>query len=154
MKKLLILCLALTFTMTACSDDEDVMKTNLEGMIDGIPFEAKSASYVEDSDNKLSVEVFNLAATNGACSLSITSDVSIFFTCENTTDKQNLFVDFSSFEGQTVTMFNPDGSNNIIITEGYIQILDKTSTSLEVEMQLTQDGDNFASGVFTAEFCD
>lgn len=154
MKKLLILCLTLTFTMTACSDNENVMKTILEGKIDGIPFEAKSASYIEDQDNKLFVEVFNLADTNGACSLSITSDVSIFFTCENTTDKQDLFVDFSSFEGQTVTMFNPDGSNNIIITEGYIQILDKTSTSLEVEMQLTQDGDNFASGVFTAEFCD
>lgn len=153
MKRLSVLSLILMLAFVSCSKEAEVVNTqNLTGMIDGIEFDAKSGTVVELFDDRLSFEIYNENVGGlDPCGL-LTQDIHIYFTCEKSTDRQELFLDFTTFEGFTVTLSNPEGDKKIA-TQGFIELKSIEDDLVELTMDVQFDDDNFAKGEFAATVC-
>ncbi len=154
MKRLLLLTSLSFMFLFSCSDDSDSTPDELlNGKIDGIAFEMKTARYKVQTNGKLHFEIFNEGSSAiDVCGL-IPGDIRVFFIAENTLEKQELFIDINTLEGFTVTLFNPDGANNIIAENGYVEIISINNDIIEAEMDVKVNNENFVKGRFEAVIC-
>lgn len=154
MKHFILLSLCLTFSLLSCSDDDNTIGSSVSGKINESTFEYKSARVSESLNGKLLFEIFNETAPNpGVCGF-VPQDIRIFFSCEDTDERQDLFLDLNNFEGFTVTLFDPESANNIIATEGYFQITDRNALEISGTLDVRANSDSFVKGDFTARLCD
>ncbi|MCP4459955.1 MAG: hypothetical protein GY816_18320 [Cytophagales bacterium] len=147
--------------LISCGKDDDpdpkieFIDQALQGKIDGLDFVYGDALVKESFFNAgdLSFEIFDEAETDAACDI-ITSDLPrVIFTIPNEIGLIELSLDMGSGDGQTITLYNPDGSMNVIMTEGALEILTITSTEITGRIDAQMDSDNFVNGNFTAGFC-
>ena len=157
-RKLLFISSIIIFS--SCSKDEDngpayeFLDQDLQGTIDGEAF-VFGDGIVSSSDGELSFDLLSDMETESACEQFGFGDfVSVFFTIPEAEGIVELSLNLQSFEGQTVTMFNPETSLNVIATEGAVEITSITETSVSGKMDVKYDGENFVNGNFTAVFCD
>lgn len=158
MKNLYLLCLIFLVTsLISCSDDDsdndgpsyEFKNQELQGMIDGQAFVLGEGT-VSSSDGELSLKLLSDMETASACDQFGSGDfVRVFFTIAEAEGIVEL-----SFEEQTVTLFNPENTLNIIITEGAVEITSISESSVSGKIDARYDDENFVNGNFTAEFCE
>lgn len=145
--------------LTSCSDDDEnspkyeFIDQNLQGTINGASFTLGDA-IVEISNGELSIELFSSLETESGCDIFFGEYSSIFFDTPNEIGIKELSFDFSSFDGQTITLFDPDGNVNIIATEGALEIVSITETTVSGKIDARAGDGDFVNGNFTATFCD
>ncbi|XOV93067.1 MAG: hypothetical protein ACFHWX_23075 [Bacteroidota bacterium] len=146
--------------LTSCNKDDDgngptydFKDQNLQGKIDGIDFNLGDGA-VDLFNEELSFNLYSDQESTAACDLFGFGDfVQVFFAIPEETGLLELNLNLSSGDGETVTMFNPENSLNVIATEGAIVITEITETTVSGKMDIQFDEDNFINGNFTAEFC-
>ena len=167
--KLLLSILSLSFFLTTTSCDEDdpgssfeFIDQNLQGTIDGLPYtfgEGTADAVNIDGENELSFDLLDADENfTAVCDLfGFGDEVSILFSTPNEVGLYELFFDLSSFDGQTVTLLNPNGEggvpNNIIASTGAVEILTITDSEVTGRIDARFDGDNTVNGNFTVIFC-
>ncbi|MEO9966057.1 MAG: hypothetical protein ABJF11_09725 [Reichenbachiella sp.] len=157
-----ILFLSLIIINFSCSDDDDdggpayeFTNQNLQGQING-----KSWSFVEGvaevspfDDTKLSIEL-GAEELESPCDLFALSGLRVFFSIPHEVALTEL--NFSLEEGgQTVTLFDPDGTLNIIATEGAVEILTITDTEVtgRIDAREGGGGEDGVNGNFSVTYC-
>ncbi len=161
--------LGLVFILTSisCGDDDsgssvDFKDQNLQGTIDGLPYTYGEGFVEQETFNDMDQLSFNLFDVNeeftDVCDIfGFGEEVSVFFNVPNATGLYELSFDFSSFSGQVVTLFNPNGEDGIpqnnIASTGAIEILTISETQVTGRIDARIDGDNTVNGNFTAVFC-
>lgn len=159
----LIILLCLTLLISSCGKDDsgpsfDFKNQNLQGTIDGLPYtygEGTVELTTIDGEEELSFDLYHSSEDiSEACDFFGFGDhVNVFFFIPAKVGVYQLSFDLSSFDGQTVTLYNPDGSVNNIATLGAVEILTITETQVTGRMDARMDAENSVNGNFTVEFC-
>lgn len=155
MKLYYILSLSLTLVLFACSKDEPVA-VPLSGTIHNEAFEVGQSTYTEEEGERLQFYIFSdVELSDNPCSI-FPQGIQIFFRADNTMEKQDLFLDFSSFEAFTVSIFfsNAQEDIDIIITEGSFQIIENNNGMITADLVLRSDDGTELDGRFIAELCE
>ena len=155
--------LSVVFITSCGSDDESgpsyaFIDQNLQGIIDGISFESKGGTFSEGFDTgTLSVRIYDVSETDEVCDIFGGESVSIIFSIPETVGLYELFIDLDAFEGQTVTLVNPNGEDGIpqnnIATIGAVEILSVSDTEVKGRMDATLDAQNTVNGNFSLSSC-
>ncbi|MEP5613312.1 MAG: hypothetical protein ABJP45_13755 [Cyclobacteriaceae bacterium] len=158
----LLLSFSLLFLMSCSKDDEsdgpsyDFVNQNAQGTIDGISFTFAAGTAEKSNDGEdLSVDFYDITEelTDVCDFFGLGESVTVFFTIPNAVGLYELSFDLSSFDGRTVTLFNPDTFLNIISSEGAVEILSITETQVTGRIDARAD-DSFVNGNFTLEICE
>lgn len=155
--------LSLISLISSCKKDDEsgpsheFINQNLQGAIDGIPFtygEGTVEMITRDGKEHLSFDLYHAnEEINEVCSFfGFGNEVSAFFSIPAEVGLYELSLNFS-YGGQTVTLFNPDGTVNNIASIGAVEILTVTETEVTGRMDATLDAENTVNGNFTAVFC-
>lgn len=164
--KLLLLTtgLSLISLISSCKKDDEsgpsyeFINQNLQGTIDGFAYtygEGSVETTTRDGEGYLSFDLYHSSEdiTDICDFFGFGNEVSVFFSTPAEVGLYELSLDFSSFSGQTVTLFNPDGAVNNIASIGAVEILTVTETEVTGRMDATLDAENTVNGNFTAVFC-
>lgn len=161
----LIICFCLLIFISSCGSDDkedsgpayEFLDQNLQGLIDGISFTYGEGTVEASSfeEGELSIDLYHSdeEITDICDFFGFGEEVSVFFSIPAEVGIYELFIDFESFDGQTVTLFNPDGAVNNIASIGAVEILSITDTQVKGRMDATLDGESTVNGNFTANFC-
>ncbi|WP_370086139.1 hypothetical protein [Ekhidna sp.] len=154
--------IASVILLSSCGGDDagpayNFIDQNLQGTIDGQNF-VYGEGIVEASsfnEGKFSLDLYDeQEEITDICDFFGFGDhVSIFFEIPDEIGLYELFLNLESFEGQTVTLFNPDGSQNNIATMGAVEILSISATQVKGRMDARMDEANSVNGNFTVQFC-
>jgi hypothetical protein len=140
----------------SCSKEDETSFSfkdqNLQGKIDGLPFNF-GEGMVEDEDDTFLVSLFHEDESLSACEIGLEEYVSAFFMVPKEVGIYKLYFNLSNFDGQVVTLFNPDGFQNNIATIGAIEILTITEGGITGRMDARMDSQNRINGNFSANFC-
>lgn len=158
MKKLLLfsaICTSL-FIISCNKDDEpgpsfEFKNQDLQGMINGTAWEIASG-YAEDSpweDTDLSIELTNVFYDD-PCSEFILDGIQVFFDIPKEVGVYELKL---ATDGQTITLYDPDGSLNTIVVEGAVEITSISDSEVSGRIDGRSDDDNHVNGNFTVPFC-
>ena len=160
-----IIALATILALVACGDDDggtgssfDFIDQNLQGTIDGQSYNY-GEGFVDETTindlNRLSFSLYDISEDfTDVCDFNgFGNEVNVFFNTPAEVGLYELSLDLQNFEGQTVTLFNPDNTLNIIASTGAVEILTITSTQVTGRIDARVDGDNTINGNFTAVFC-
>ena len=166
MKNLLwaILALCSVCLFTACGDDEEddgqptgCQAATLSGMIDSETFNLGSGRAIIDNSGEVSIRLYDERETFEDPCLANDEFVNVFGTLPNAeVGRTELFLDLAAGEGQTLTFFNPDGFQNIIAADGFIEFTAVTATTIEGFMDIddgTGNPEDFLCGSFTLNIC-
>jgi hypothetical protein len=151
--------LALTFLL-ACSDDDEKSSysfkdQDLSGEIEGDSWTYEDGFVEEGTYEDEEVLDISLFLDQGvpACETFSREGDQVFFFVPNAVGLYKLNFDLSSFDGQTVTLFDDEETLNVIATEGAIEILSITETEVTGRIDARADGNNHVNGNFTVSFC-
>ncbi len=151
--------LALTLmTLASCGGDDNDGCDNqvMQGGIDGQAFTLGDGRAVVD-DNTIKLDFYGAGETfpDDICSGVSSQNVRIFGTLQSAeVGRTELNLDFSSPEtSQTLTLFNPDGSLNIIASDGFIEITAITETEVIGFLKADGGGEDVVCGTFTLTNC-
>lgn len=158
LSKALIACLVVA--NFGCGDDEgpayEFKDQNLQGQING-----KSWTFVDGNaevnsfdDTRLSIEL-GAEALEDPCDFFSISGLRVFFSVKNEVTLTELNFSLDDEGGQTITLFDPEGNQNIIATAGAIEILTITATEITGKMDARYEGDggDGVNGNFSVTFC-
>jgi hypothetical protein len=150
------LLLLLAATVFSCKDDDDGKKydfkdQDLSGQIADQNWTYDDGYAEVTGDNKLSINI--LAAHDGptGCEASWQGDM-VFFHCPNAVGLYELDFDGSGM-GQTVTLFDNEETFNYISTEGAVEIISITETTVTGRIDARGDDEFFVNGNFTIALC-
>lgn len=157
---LLIALFIATSLFTSCGNDDEAGPTysfinqNLQGTIDGIPFTLKGGRFEDGfEENEISIDLYDTNEQGDICSILFGEFVNVFFSIPRAVGLYELSFNLDSFDGRTVTLYNPDNSLNIIATEGAVEILSISDTQVTGRMDVRFDEENAVNGNFTVELC-
>lgn len=143
--------------VSACGDDEgesggvNFIDQNLQGSIDGVDFNLGEAKAVI-SNGTISVDMFDTnEEIDDVCTAFGGDEVRVFFSIPSEVGVTNLNLDFTS--GQTITLFNPATTLNIIAAEGAIEILTITETQVTGRIDARAGDGDQVNGNFTLTIC-
>ena len=168
MKKYLLYLLAISLVFNiSCSDDGDggggsdyeFLDQNAQGKINGKDFALVLGKGEMDpfDETRLSITLWSESFTD-ACGFNFGQEVSSFFTVPMQVGLYELKLDLTDFEGsQTVTLFDPDGTLNIICSDGAVEILSITETKVTGKIHAYYTGDkleNDINGNFEVTYCE
>lgn len=150
----LTLCLVI---LTSCGDDDSgpaysFDDQDLQGEIQGqdwvyLDGEAEESFFFDD---QMSIELIQ-EEIEQACGLFYSLESSVFFSVPY---EEGLFeLNLSGTTSQTVTLYVPDETLNIIATGGAVEILSISETEISGRIDARYDEDNFINGNFTIPFC-
>ncbi|MEO1255569.1 MAG: hypothetical protein AAFY41_11915, partial [Bacteroidota bacterium] len=131
----------------------------LQGQIDGFSFEYGEGTVsilASPSDgNNLFFDLYDIKEdfTDICDFIGFGDEVSVFFRVPNEVGLYELDFDLSSFDGQVITLFNPEGSVNNIASIGALEILTISDTLVTGRMDARLDSENTVNGNFSAVFC-
>ena len=143
--------MSLFLAFMSCSKDEPTVDL-LRGRINNMVFEAGHSIY-SVLDDDLQFNIFSSDFASNAPCVDLPEGVRIFFNAKSTLEKQALFLDSSSFEAFTVTIFDENLSENIIITDGFLQISEIGDDLITAQLDIKAD-DTSIKGRFMASLCD
>lgn len=163
MKKTRIFLVAMIASISifiSCKNEDPEAKynfkdQNLQGKVDGESYEFGDGHFEESQfeSDKYSIDLYDASESEDACNLFFSEHVSVFFSIPKEVGVYKLFFNLSNFTGQTVTLYNPDGSQNNIATEGAVEILTVSDTQITGRMDARMDSDNNVNGNFTVDIC-
>lgn len=147
--------------ISSCGEDDgttagnsfEFLNQNLQGQIDGITFTFGEGRVEASTGNELSFDLYDASETEAACDLFFGESVSVFFFVPNEVGVYELSLDLSTFDGQTVTLFNPDGAVNSIASQGAVEIISISETEVTGRIDARLDENSSVNGNFTARFC-
>ncbi len=150
---LLAICALVLFS---CKDDTDSCEfstTTLSGKIEGNDWTFQGGS-ATNSNGELDVDLFGMDEdlTNGPCGIFFGSSLTAFFSIPAEVGQYPLDFSFTS-GGQTVTLFDPSTANNIIVSDGCVEIVSITDTEAVLRFNIENDGNNFLRGEATLTIC-
>ncbi len=158
-KSILITCVLtlLIFTQSCGSDGESgpsyaFIDQNLQGSINGIPFVyAEGTVELTGSGDRLSFDLYDTDEIfDDVCAVfGFGEEVSVFFTGANEVGLYEL-----SLESNTVTLFDPSETLNVIASIGAVEILTITSTEVTGRIDARLDAGSTINGNFTVVFCE
>ncbi|WP_420318725.1 hypothetical protein [Ekhidna sp.] len=164
--QLLLLCFvsALILSLSSCGSDDDepsagydFIDQNLQGTIDGLPFVfgegTFEASFFTEGDISLDFHHADEQFDDVCGFIGFGDQLKVFFEITNEVGLYELFINLNTFEGQTVTLYNPEGQVHNIATFGAVEILTITDTQLTGRMDARMDAENSVNGNFTLVFC-
>jgi hypothetical protein len=151
MKFYYLLSILLFLTIMSCSKDEPT-EDLLRGTINNMAFETGQSTYSE-LDDDLQFNIFSNDFTSNDPCVDLPGGVRIFFKAKSTLEKQDLFLDSSSFEAFTVTIFDENLSLNLIITEGSFQISEIEDDLITAQLDIKADNTSI-KGRFMASLCE
>lgn len=149
--------LLMTSVLFSCGGDDDDKKysfkdRDLSGKIGGSPW-AYADGYSDISSGTASITL-TLAQDEEGCSIGFAEGNQVFFDVPAETGLYLLKFDLSgSTDNQTVTLLEIDGFVNNIATEGAIEILSITETTITGRIDAHIDGDNTVNGNFAVTIC-
>lgn len=152
--------LSFTLLTLACSDDDEgpayeFKDQVIQGQINGKPwsFVEGSAEISPFDDSDLSIEL-GAEDLEDPCDIFGSSGLRVFFTITNKVGLTELNFSFEE-GGQTVTLFDPEGTLNIIATTGAVEILSISNTEVSGRIDARYEGDSGdgVNGSFTVPFC-
>ncbi len=160
MKQLKLLSLLfLSLCLLSCGDDDDdddsgadFINQPIQGMINGNDWEASSgiAGPSPFEEGMLSIEISDMEFED-ICDEFILGGLRVLFSIPNEVGTYEL-----DFGTQTITLFDPDGSLNVIVVDGTVEIqtIDATEGgSVTGRIVGESDDENFVNGNFTATYC-
>lgn len=149
--------------VTSCGKDDsgpsyNFLNQNLQGTIDGISFNSKGGTASDGfEDGDFSISIYDTNEEGDVCDVFSSDNVSIIFSIKAEVGLYELSFDLNSFDGQTVTLLNPNGEGGIpqnnIATLGAVEVLTITETELTGRMDARMDAENSVNGNFTVQFC-
>lgn len=164
--KLLLSALLLTstlFVFSSCGDDEEnndateCSNAVASGSIDGksFNFQAGTASDVSDgvsfrmySDDVTFTDVCTFSSNFGD------DAVNLFGTLPSATvGRTALFLSPDFTDGYTITLFDAEDFNNIIATEGFIEVTEVTDTTISGFLKADAGGGDIVCGTFVLTRC-
>lgn len=164
MFKKLLFTFILSFLLTGCDQESNdgndgdssfvISEQTLTGTINGKSFTFVSGSFEEDSfdPTKISVTLYNVTLAD-VCNPGIsTGKVKVFFSIPESVGEINL--SWGESNSQTVTMYDSDGNQNIIATEGKINIISISNTTLEGGLVTASFEGSQVNGKFTLTRCE
>lgn len=150
----------LWLVLVSCGDDDDgpsyeFIDQNLQGEINGQTwsFVDGNAEISVFDDTKLSIEL-GAEELADPCDVFGLSGLTVFFSIANEVGLTELNFTFDE-NGQTVTLYDPDGSQNFIATAGAVEILTITETEVTGRIDARYEGEdgNSVNGNFSVTFC-
>ncbi|MDA0196784.1 MAG: hypothetical protein O2887_17150 [Bacteroidetes bacterium] len=151
-----------TILLMPCGDDGskspkiDFKNQSLQGVVNKTPwqFVTGTAEISPFDAGKLSIDMTAEAVTD-PCNTFFFEGLRVFFSVTNEVGLYEFALDFNNPDAsQTITLYDPDGSLNTIITEGALEILTITSTEVTGRIDGRYDDDNYVNGDFTVPFCE
>lgn len=156
----LLVSLGMLMGISACGKDEDAgpsysfIDQNLQGTVDGIPFTLKGGTFEDGfEDGEIFIDLYDINEQGEVCDLFFGEHVSVFFSIPNAIGLYELSFNLNSFDGRTVTLYNPDNSLNTIATEGAVEILSISATEVTGRLDARADENNAVNGNFSAVLC-
>jgi hypothetical protein len=146
-------------SVSACSEDDEknapayaFQDQIIQGKINGQVWSFKDGNAEVNSfdETKLSIDLGS-NKVNDPCGFGATSGLRVFFSIKKELGLKELS---SSTEGQTITMYDPEGSLNTISSEGAVELLTITATQVTGRIDAQFDDDNFVNGNFTVLLCE
>ena len=151
MKPLLVLTV-LCILFTGCKKDEEEELGPLSGMIEAKVFELGIATVDEVADEFYFDLFSNLETITDECTTTSTT-IHSFFSLPKVVGKVDLDFDLFSLDGETITLFDPETFTNVIVSDGYVEIVEIRGNEVLVKIDADYDSDNFLKGEFTATIC-
>lgn len=150
----------LLLALASCGDDDngpsyEFKNQNLQGEINGQEwsFVDGTAEVSVFDDTQLSIDL-GAVELDDPCNSFGLSGLSVFFSVDNEVGLTELSFSFDE-DGQTVTLYDPDGSQNFIASAGAIEILTITETEVTGRLDARYEGEdgNSVNGNFSVTFC-
>lgn len=164
MKKLIYLLAIIPLVyISSCSDDKDdkdkgpkysFEDQDLQGSINNKAYFFQSGT-AEDSffeEGNLSIDLSDVSYDD-SCSEFFLEGLSVFFEVPAQTGIYELSLDFSSLDGRTVTLYDPDETLNIICSDGAIEIVSISNTEVTGRLDARYDNESSVNGNFTVPYC-
>ena len=151
--------IAISILASCKKDDEnnsgyEFKNQNLQGKIGNVAWQLNSGN-AEDDGSELDIDLWVVNETD-PCNVLFGDSTRIFFGIDNVVGLTELNLDLTNiFSGQTVTFFIPDGSQNLVASEGAVEILsiDTATNLVSGRMDVTFDEETFVNGNFTIDYC-
>jgi hypothetical protein len=124
------------------------------GEIENEPW-AYADGYASINDDMISIDLV-LPQDEEGCDMGIPEGSSVFFNVPNAVDLYKLKFNLSNPVGnQTVTLYLEDGLNsvNYVATEGAIEILEITGSTVSGRIDARYDKNTYVNGNFTISIC-
>gem|GEM_PF-780321 len=153
MKLHYLLSLSLLLTIFSCGKDEEESAIVFGGTINNNPFEIGQSTYSSFEDEFTFNIYSNAEMSEDICNV-LPEGTRIFFKAKNSFEKQELFLDLSSFEAFTVTILNFDENSDIIITDGSFQIIENDNDMIVADLMISSNNGTSLEGRFTASLCE
>jgi len=144
----------------SCGDDDDdddngpgFIDQPIQGMINGQSWQAGSglAEVASFEDNAIDIEITDLTVDD-VCDEFFIEGLRLFFDVPDAVGTYELGIDTE----ESITLYDPEGSLNIIVLEGTIEILTIDATeggTVTGRIDGRSDDENFVNGNFTVTYC-
>ena len=159
-----LLAMSILCLFTACGDDEndevsvdECTTSEVSGTIDGDTFNFGSGRARLESSGSLDIRLFDSRETFTDPCMASDEFVNLFGTLPSAeVGRIDLFLNVTAGEGQTLTFFNPEDFNNIIATNGFIELTAVNETTIDGILNIDDGLGNpvdFLCGSFTLNIC-
>lgn len=151
------LMLFLSFSFIACGDDDPEQNDSiLTGKVRGIDFTYGSGRFVDFGSqfDEFSIRIDNAGPMVTDSCTTNSDDAYIRLDVKKETGRKDLFWNFNTGEGITVTFHHPDIFQNLIVDDGgWYDIKSFDSDELEIEFDINSSADNNIKGKCTVYRC-
>lgn len=154
------------FILASCGDDEKMKEdetpscteANASGNIDGKPFNFQAGNAFDNSDGSVDIRLYSdEMVISDICTFNPSfgdNSVNIFGDLPSATiGRIELFLEPDWSDGYTLTLFDEEDFNNIIATEGFIEITEVTDETISGILDVDAGGGDSVCGSFTLTRC-
>lgn len=151
------LLLAAAIAFTSCGDDDKndpsfkFKNQDATGKINNAAF--TYADGYADVDAEMIRITLTLEQAEDICDMGFAEGNTVSFDIDNEVKLTKLWFDLSTWEGNTVTLYQEEGSGNYIATEGAVEILSITETEVTGRIDARLDSESFINGNFSVQRC-
>ena len=143
----------------SCEEDKPTnclfFPEDLNGEINGTAWMYQGGIVEFRSDNMMSVDIFGMDEdlTGVICDISFGATDNVSFSIPSNVGDYALSLGMSGDNSQTVTMYDAETAQNIIVTDGCVQVTTIMETEVKIKFDITADADNFLRGEAILVIC-
>lgn len=153
-----LLLLSIVLFAFSCSDDSDdtcdFSTQNIQGKIKGVAWTLQGGKVELDPDGTYDVDLFGMDEdlTGGVCSIFIGLRDRVFFrNLPAVVGEYTLSSDFTT--GMTVTLYSTVTNENVIATQGCVNVANISADVVLLQFDIDVDADNSINGTATLDIC-